>query len=53
MKTRMGWIVAAVAAIVSGCSGGGMFGSTPNPAGALMTQQNAGNDMVGDMMAKQ
>ena len=53
MKTRMGWIVAAVAAIVSGCSGAGMFGSTPNPAGGLMTQQNAGNDMVSGMMAKQ
>jgi hypothetical protein len=53
MKTRMGWIVVAIAAIVSGCSGAGMFGSTPNPAGALMTQQNAGNDMMAGMMAKQ
>ena len=53
MKTRMGWIVVAVAVIVSGCAGRGMFGSTPNPAGALMTQQNAGNDMMNGMMAKQ
>lgn len=53
MKTRMGWIVVVVTAIVSGCAGRGMFGSTPNPAGALMTQQNAGNDMLGGMMAKQ
>lgn len=53
MKTRMGLIVAVVTAIVSGCAGRGMFGSTPNPAGALMTQQNAGNDMASGMMAKQ
>ena len=53
MKTRMGLIVAAAAAIASGCSGGGMFGTTPNPSGALMAQQNAGNDMVSGMMAKQ
>src|SRR5659263_140619 len=53
MKARVGWIIAAVAVIVSGCAGRGMFGSTPNPAGALMTQQNAGNDMLGGMMAKQ
>jgi hypothetical protein len=53
MKTRLGLIIAAVAAIVSGCSGAGMFGSTPNPAGGLMTQQNAGNDMMSGMMAKQ
>jgi len=43
----------AVAAIVSGCAGRGMFGSTPNPAGALMMEQNANNDMMGGMMAKQ
>ena len=53
MKTRMGWIVAAVAAIVSGCAGGGMFGTKPNPMEAMMAQQNASNDMMGGMMAKQ
>jgi len=53
MKTRMGWIIVAVAAIVSGCSGAGMFGTTPNPSGGLMAQQNAGNDMASGMMAKQ
>ena len=53
MKTRIGLIIAVVAVIVSGCAGRGMFGSTPNPAGALMTQQNAGNDMMSGMMAKQ
>lgn len=53
MKTRIGSILVAVAAIVSGCAGVGMFGSTPNPAGALMTQQNSGSDMISGMMAKQ
>ena len=53
MKTRVVLIVVVFAAIVSGCAGAGMFGSTPNPAGALMTQQNAGSDMISDMMAKQ
>ena len=53
MKTRMGWIVAAVAAIASGCAGGGMFGTKPNPMEAMMAQQNASNDMMSGMMAKQ
>jgi len=53
MKTRMGWIVVAVAAIVSGCAGRGMFGTQPNPMEAMMAQQNAGNDMASGMMAKQ
>jgi hypothetical protein len=53
MKTRMGWIVAAVAAIVSGCAGGGMFGTQPNPMETMMAQQNASNDMLSGMMAKQ
>lgn len=30
-----------------------MFGSTPNPSGGLMAQQNAGDDMMSGMMAKQ
>jgi hypothetical protein len=53
MKTRVGWIVGIVAAIASGCAGRGMFGSTPNPAGGLMAQQNSGDDMMSGMMAKQ
>ncbi|MFA5806795.1 MAG: hypothetical protein WC978_00330 [bacterium] len=53
MKTRMGLIVAAVTAIVSGCSVAGMFGKQPNPMEAMMAQQNAGNDMMSTMMAKQ
>jgi hypothetical protein len=53
MKTRMGLIVVAVAVTVSGCAGRGMFGSTPNPSGGLMTQQYAGDDMMSGMMAKQ
>jgi len=53
MKMRLWMIGGAAAAIVSGCSGAGMFGSTPNPAGGLMTQQNAGDDFAGGMMAKQ
>ena len=55
MKTRMGWIVVvvAVAAIASGCGGLGMFGTQPNTMDAMMAQQNAGNDMMNTMMAKQ
>lgn len=53
MKTRVGSIVVVVAAIVSGCAGRGTFGTQPNPMEAMMAQQNAGNDMMGTMMAKQ
>lgn len=53
MKTRVGWIIAAVAVIVSGCAGRGMFGTQPNPMEAMMAQQNASNDMMSGMMAKQ
>jgi hypothetical protein len=53
MKTRVGLIVVSVAAIVSGCAGRGMFGTQPNPMEAMMAQQNASNDMMSGMMAKQ
>ena len=55
MKTRVEWIVVvvAIATIASGCAGRGMFGSQPNPMEAMMAQQNAGNDMMNSMMAKQ
>jgi hypothetical protein len=53
MKTRTGWIIAAVAVLASGCAGRGMFGAQPNPMEAMMAQQNAGNDMMSGMMAKQ
>ena len=55
METRVGTIVVfvAVAAIVSGCAGRGMFGGQPNSMEAMMAQQNSGNDMMSAMMAKQ
>jgi hypothetical protein len=53
MRTRVGLIVVSVAAIVSGCAGRGMFGTQPNPMEAMMAQQNASNDMMNGMMAKQ
>lgn len=53
MKTRWGWIVIFVAAAVPGCAGRGMFASQPNTMDAMMAQQNAGNDMMNNMMAKQ
>jgi hypothetical protein len=53
MRTRVGLIVVSVAAIVSGCAGRGMFGTQPNPMEAMMAQQNASNDMMSGMMAKQ
>ncbi len=55
MKTRVGSIVVVgtVAAILSGCGGWGMFGAQPNPMESMMAQQNAGNDMMNAIMAKQ
>ncbi|MGZ8429834.1 MAG: hypothetical protein ACXWWV_11795 [Candidatus Deferrimicrobiaceae bacterium] len=53
MKMR-GWMVSgAAAAILSGCSGAGMFGTQPNPMESMMAQQNSGNNMVNSMMARQ
>jgi hypothetical protein len=53
MKTRVGLIVVSLAVIVSGCSGRGMFGTQPSPMESMMAQQNASNDMMNGMMAKQ
>jgi hypothetical protein len=55
MKTRVGSIVivGTVVAILSGCGGRGMFGAQPNPMESMMAQQNAGNDMMNAIMAKQ
>ena len=53
MKMRAWMIGVAAAAILSGCSGAGMFGTKQNPMESMMAQQISGNDMAASMMAKQ
>lgn len=53
MKMLVWMVSGAAAAILSGCSGAGMFGTQQNPMESMMASQISGNDMMASMMAKQ